>query len=116
MTDAGCASVRELFQLVADKPGEERDRILSERGISPELRAEIDSLLQFDSPIGESLTQRVAGAAQEAVRVNNRPASGCCGSYRLVELLGCGGMGAVYRAERRDGEVEQKAAIKVLRA
>ncbi len=37
------------------------------------------------------------------------------GPYRVVEKLGFGGMGAVYRAERDDGEMERCVAIKVLR-
>src|SRR5204863_2068332 len=40
---------------------------------------------------------------------------GGCGPYRLVRLLGSGGMGAVYLAERTDGEIQQKVAIKLLR-
>lgn len=36
------------------------------------------------------------------------------GRFRLLDLLGVGGMGAVYRAERTDG-VPQTVAIKVLR-
>src|SRR5204862_506894 len=36
--------------------------------------------------------------------------------HRLVQLLGSGGMGTVYLAERRDGEIEQQVAIKLLRA
>jgi serine/threonine protein kinase len=39
-----------------------------------------------------------------------------CGPYRLVRLLGSGGMGEVYLAERSDGEIQQKVAVKVLRA
>ena len=38
-----------------------------------------------------------------------------CGPFRLVELLGRGGMGAVYLADRVDGEVKQRVAIKLLR-
>ncbi|HTD12943.1 MAG TPA: serine/threonine-protein kinase [Steroidobacteraceae bacterium] len=37
------------------------------------------------------------------------------GHFRLLECLGTGGMGAVYRAERTDG-VPQTVAVKVLRA
>lgn len=36
------------------------------------------------------------------------------GVYRLEALLGTGGMGAVYRAERDDGEFRQTVAIKIL--
>ncbi|MEJ1966943.1 MAG: serine/threonine-protein kinase [Gammaproteobacteria bacterium] len=37
------------------------------------------------------------------------------GPYRLGELLGKGGMGRVYRAERADGLFEQTIAIKLMR-
>ncbi len=36
------------------------------------------------------------------------------GAYRLVRLLGQGGMGAVYLAERADGEFEQQVALKLI--
>lgn len=36
------------------------------------------------------------------------------GSYRLVSLVGLGGMGAVWLAERCDGRFERKAAVKFL--
>ena len=38
------------------------------------------------------------------------------GAYRLVELIGRGGMGEVYLAERADGEFRQRVAVKLLRA
>ncbi|HTB17093.1 MAG TPA: hypothetical protein VK708_03210, partial [Bryobacteraceae bacterium] len=34
------------------------------------------------------------------------------GSYQARELLGAGGMGAVYRATREDGELRHQVAIK----
>src|SRR6476619_3492180 len=42
--------VRNLFHELADLPHEERERVLAEQGISPEIRAEVESLLTFDSP------------------------------------------------------------------
>ena len=38
-----------------------------------------------------------------------------CGPFRLVRAIGRGGSGAVYLAERADGEVTQRVAIKLLR-
>jgi serine/threonine-protein kinase len=38
------------------------------------------------------------------------------GAYRLAQLIGRGGMGAVYAAARVDGDFEQRVALKVLRA
>src|SRR6202044_477859 len=39
-----------------------------------------------------------------------------CGPYRLGNLLGRGGMGSVYMAERADGGVRQRVAVKLLRS
>ncbi len=36
------------------------------------------------------------------------------GAYRLLRLLGSGGMGSVYLAERSDGAFEQRVAVKLL--
>src|SRR5437868_8643711 len=37
------------------------------------------------------------------------------GAYRIIKEIGRGGMGAVYWAERADGEFERQVAIKVLK-
>jgi len=47
---------------------------------------------------------------------NDTQELGTIGSYRIVSLIGRGGMGCVYLAERSDGEIEQRVAIKLLRA
>ena len=38
------------------------------------------------------------------------------GAYRLISLIGQGGMGAVWLAERSDGRFERNAAVKFLSA
>jgi tetratricopeptide (TPR) repeat protein/predicted Ser/Thr protein kinase len=108
--------VRELFCELADTSPEERERILAERQLPPELRAELEWLLQHDSGLEASLDRCVSGVAAAVLRSDARLTPGDCGPYRLIRLLGKGGMGAVYLAERRDGEIEQKVAIKLLRA
>lgn len=103
-------AVRELFCELANVSPEERERILSERNLPESIRAEVESLLRHDSEAEAFLARRVSGAAEAALRARY------CGPYRLIELLGTGGMGSVYLAERRDGEIEQKVAIKLLRS
>jgi serine/threonine protein kinase len=110
------AGLRELFREIAEIPMSERERILAERPIPADLRSEVESLLRCDSASVKSLTRPVHEAAEQALQWANGPASGSCGPFRLVRVLGSGGMGAVYLGERRDGEIEQKAAIKLLRA
>jgi len=62
----------------------------------------------------------LAGLAPGALDLFGAPAPDhtgrTVGPYRLVRLLGLGGMGAVYLAERVDGEFERRVAIKLMRA
>ncbi len=108
--------VRLLFREVADLPPAERERVFSSRQIDPEIRAEVESLLSFDSGATQPFPVSISHLAQEALRFvePGRPRS--CGPYRLVRLLGSGGMGSVYLAERADGEIRQRVAVKLLHA
>ena len=107
--------VRELFDELARVPAAEREKIFAERKIEPELRAEVESLLRFDETEHSVLTDCVSNTAEEILLSEETSEGGPCGPYRLVRLLGSGGMGDVYLAERADGEVEQQVAIKFLR-
>lgn len=63
-------------------------------------------------PPGERLPQllgALAAGSDPQGRIGER-----LGPYLLVEVVGQGGMGAVYRAERVDGEVHQQLAIKLI--
>ncbi len=103
-----------LFHEVADLPLSARVDYYASRGIPPNVREEVESLLQFDAHT-ESLTGQIAETAQEALQASHgAPESQVWGRYRVIRLLGRGGMGAVYLAERNDGEVEQRVAIKVV--
>jgi len=107
--------VRLLFHEVADLTRSEREKLFAERQIAPDLRAEIESLLSFDSTNDHGLTESVANATEEVLTSDN---GGLLhwGPYRRVRVLGSGGMGTVYLAERTDGEIQQQVAVKVLRA
>ncbi|MFN3597313.1 MAG: tetratricopeptide repeat protein [Rubricoccaceae bacterium] len=84
----------------------------------PTLRAEVEALLAADAPATaffDIAGRRLAGLADAATHEPDLPAPERAGPWRLGPVLGRGGMGTVFRAERADGAYAQTAAVKVLR-
>jgi serine/threonine protein kinase len=112
--------VEKLFHELADLPPEERERYFVEHHVDQETRLEVDALLAFDPGATAFLERGISIAASLALPqlgISEFAAEALrCGPYRLLELIGRGGMGAVYLAERADGEVTQRLAIKLLPA
>jgi eukaryotic-like serine/threonine-protein kinase len=80
---------------------------------APEVAAELRTLLAEHQAIQDS------GFLDRVVQVHVRPAppslSGqVLGAYRLLSLIGHGGMGSVWLAERCDGRFEGRVAVKLL--
>jgi serine/threonine-protein kinase len=99
-----------VFDALLDVPPDEQ-MAFAERaaGEDPEVHAEVLRLLHahrregfLESPLP------IAGALLDAVAPER------VGPWRIVRLLGRGGMGAVYLGERADGLFEQRAAIKLI--
>ena len=108
------AQVQQLFHALADLPPEARARYLDEHPMDDQVRQEVEALLAFDSDQNRSLTNAVSLVASSCLA--DFDSARRCGPYRLRHIIGRGGMGAVYLAERADGEVIQQVAIKLLPA
>ena len=105
--------VRELFHELADRTTEERVRYFAEHVVDEEIRHEVELLLACDSGSTASLHRAIGDAARRSVpQLEANPPR--CGPYRLLNVIGRGGMGVVYLAERDDGEVSQRLAVKLL--
>jgi eukaryotic-like serine/threonine-protein kinase len=76
------------------------------------LLREAEKLLSHDPTVLEEFAEFAAKRLRrdERERIGER-----MGAYAVVEELGRGGMGAVYLAERADGQFEKRVAIKVLK-
>lgn len=78
------------------------------------LREQLWALLMA-SEGDDRLEQRLESAISSSMRHDVELSSGqSIGRYKVVRLLGRGGMGAVYLAERADKEFEQQVAVKVV--
>src|ERR1700682_4083397 len=102
-----------LFHELADLSPAQREGYFHNHKVPDDVRTEVEELLRFDSHSDHSLTEPVAVFAEQVVLgTPELEKQSRCGPFRLLRLLGRGGMGSVYLAERADGEVEQHVAIK----
>jgi serine/threonine-protein kinase len=116
MDQARWERIQSLFHGAADRPAPERRAFLEARGGGdPTLVAEVLAMLEEDARLGSVLDR---GVARVAERMLDEPIPRALldqrfGPYRIRRVLGEGGMGVVYLAERED--LHSVAALKILR-
>lgn len=107
------ARVEGVFHEVVELSPGDRARYFGEHQVDEDTRHEVEALLAFDSGASSYLERDVSIAARRALpQLEGK--GWRAGPYRLLDVIGRGGMGAVYLAERADGEVTQRLAVKLL--
>lgn len=112
-------SLQDLFDAVVELSESARTAYLDEHCAGDErLRAQVIGLLAVDrrlaNTVPKSATSGIATWVQALSGTDLRPGQ-TVGAFRILEPIGQGGMGVVFRGERHDGTVTQQVAIKVIR-
>jgi len=110
--------VKQLLNEVLELEISERQHFLNELNVSAEIRAEVESLLGFETEAEEAMQFSAVEFSKDFFDEDSEKISfigQSFGAYRTVRELGYGGMGAVFLAERTDGKFEQKVALKLLK-
>ena len=97
-----------IFSAVADAPPIERERLLDQLCTNDELRAQVVELLAMDSSTDLFVDK-------SPVSPKHLPQCGeSIGPYKLLQVIGQGGMGVVYMAEQ-SVPVRRKVALKLVK-
>ncbi len=105
--------IKEVYQQALDVDKSERREFVADScGDDAHVAAEVMKLLDVPTQgsddideIVDAATESFSGALSPGERV---------GAYRVLDVIGTGGMGHVYLAERADSEFEQRVAIKTV--
>ncbi len=112
--------LRDLFDAVLERPTDQRHDWIAAHVADPGERSALHRLISAEATTARSLLD--TPAAERAARIGEHAEPRACdligqriGAFRLLRLLGQGGMATVFLAERESADFAQQVAIKLLR-
>ena len=118
MTPEQWQRVRPILESALELDPAGRSAFLDQACAEPSLRNEVESLIASHEQAGTDLlnpgfppTLNPDEETQFRLSPGRR-----IGAYEILEEIGVGGMGAVYRAVRADGQYHQQVALKIVRS
>jgi tetratricopeptide (TPR) repeat protein len=108
-----------IFHAVSElsSPGERENYLQEACAGDAELRCEVEALLNA-APTGDELFRACDRGSRQFGTISSAPiaeqAGSLIGRYKLLEIIGEGGMGVVYMAEQEQ-PVRRKVAIKIIK-
>ncbi|HWO30802.1 MAG TPA: serine/threonine-protein kinase, partial [Candidatus Acidoferrum sp.] len=116
--------IENLYHSAVEVPEDQRDAFLRESCEDDEtLRQEVGSLLAYqndseafmETPAMQMAARILAHDAEVVNDASESVLGRTISRYRILEKIGGGGMGDVYRAVRADGEFTKEVALKLVR-
>ncbi len=115
--------VEALFDQVVALPSAAREQALQSSGAPADIVRQVRALLVADTAADQALASVIADAAAEVISATARTAphlpsalttGALAGEWRLLRVLGQGGMGTVFLAARDGEDGDARVAVKLL--
>ena len=109
--------VEEVFLASMDLSGRDREGYLAQVCVGdPGLRSRVEALLRADTTADHFIAKVVEQEVRSLFASDDDAMTGTLlGRYRVLDEVGRGGMGTVYRGERSDDQFRKEVAIKVVK-
>jgi serine/threonine protein kinase/tetratricopeptide (TPR) repeat protein len=118
MTPERWAQIKDVLHAVLElEPAKRPDYLDRACANDPALRQEVESYIVSYGQIDADFLKTIVPESTNSERSEASPSlvGRPMGPYRVVEEIGAGGMGEVYRAARADDQFQKQVAIKIVR-
>jgi eukaryotic-like serine/threonine-protein kinase len=116
MTPERWQQIKGVLEVALTLNGPERQNYLDRTCAGDaDLRQEVESLLAAHQPTGKNILDEPLANLMNAGAARSVTSGERIGAYAILQEVGRGGMGEVYRAVRADGEFTKEVALKTVR-